>query len=103
MKTILRKELKSSDVLNDGYELNITNSEEFVIQLDGSASLKIQGKMSESENYFDLSMIKLSDFTTTSDISEEGIYSAGIEGFDSIKILATNADTNAKIIIKVVA
>lgn len=55
------------------------------LQVEGTASVSISGKQSALDNYVDLCVINLSDFTKTDSISNEGAYICAINGLDEIK------------------
>lgn len=65
-----------------------------VLQVDGDAttfSLSVKGLVNNEENnWYDLAIIKTSDFTITNSITTNGIYNVVIEGVSEIKVVVNS-------------
>ena len=89
---------------NESNILSITDGDELVIQVNGSAvNLTVKGLVDyESENYIDVSVIGLNGYSISNVITTEGIFTIPISGLSKVKIVSGGTLKGLKVYGKVV-
>ena len=97
------KKISANDFKNNEYLLEVINYNSLSIQPIGDISFSITGNINDQNEWDNLCLIKMDDFSTVLEVEEKGIYSTDISGIDFIKITAENIDSNAGLNVKVVS
>lgn len=85
------------DVKNLTSNFNIRDTDVLKIQVDEDDSISVEGSL-DGENYYPLMGIKDKNFATIGTISEKGIYTFDINGFEKLRITKGKEETPVVIV-----
>lgn len=75
----------SSEIKNTEVFLQVSNTDILKVQVNGAGTVQVLGSLN-GQNYEPLAGIKEPDFVIVQEISQKGIYSFDINGFEFLQI-----------------